>query len=424
MGGFNTFLDHITGASDRRRARSETQKGIDDISGVALPSLQKLIAARDYRPELEKQSGISGYQDDPQTRAAQLQALQSLQQTADAGGLDAQTRADLSREQEQVNAQERGNREAILANQRARGLGGSGVELAAQLANQQGSAQRLNQQGLDTASLGEQRKSQALRDLASIGGNVRGQDFNQASSIAQANDRINQFNTQNKNAAQQANLANAQRISDYNRTALPQQIYQNAMGKAGSLASARNQQAANYNAQGQATAGITGGIIQGGITAAAAAMGGPAAGAAASNISKSYTPSANQQSVNNLVNQDSLGVNNYKSTNPGTNIMADNNDQYYSDARVKKDVEPFDSNEFLDELTGVKFRYTQPEKYGHGEKSGVMAQALQKNSPHAVSEDGEGVKRIDYSKITPEILASMADMNKRLNEIEEKHGKI
>lgn len=377
MGGFNTFLKNITGQTDRARGRSETQKGIDAINNVKLPELQDLVQTGQYTPEELAQSSLSQYQDDPAVRQAQLQALQSLQGQVDAGGLDAQTKARLSQTMNDTASQERGSREAILANERARGLGGSGAELAAQLSNQQGSAQRLNQQGLDIASIGEQNKAQALRDLASVGGNIRSQDFGQAESKARAQDSINQFNAQNTNQSRLYNQQEAQIISDYNRTQLPQQQYNNQLQKASGVQQGYNQQANNYNAQGQATAGITSGVIQGGATIAAPWLA-PA---------KAATPTPTP-----------------------------------SDERVKKDVEPFDSSSFLDDLTGVKFRYTHPEKYGEGQKAGVFAQDVEKNNPDAVSEDGEGIKKVDYSKLSGPMLASLADINKRLKKIEDSNG--
>lgn len=326
------------------------------FDSIRIPDWQSLLQVSEYNPTALQQSGINNYQEDPALKAAQMQALQGLRETVDANGLDAQTKARLSQAQNASSEQERGNREAILANQRARGLGGSGAELAAQLANQQGSAQRLNQQGLDTAAIGEQRKSDALRDLANLGGNIRNQNFGQAESVARANDTVNQFNANNLNQAKQFNIGT--------RLQLPQQSLNNQIqlqqAKANELTGQAQMSQAQSNADRQFWAGLGGTAITAGAIA--------------------------------------------------------------SDKRVKEDVKPFDSNEFLDDLTGVKFRYTNPDKYGHGEKNGIMAQDLEKNNPEAVSPDEEGVKRIDYSKITPDMLAAMADMNRRLNEVEDKNG--
>jgi hypothetical protein len=148
--------------------------------------------------------------------------------------------------------EERGRRDAILQNMRQRGIGGSGLELGAQMIAQQGSAQRRSMQGLELEALAERRALEALKNAGSLAGQMRGQESNEQLSKARGLDAMATFNAQSAqslegrnvdraNTAQAANLGEAQRIADsnvglqnyqqeYNKK-LRQQLYQNEMNK-------------------------------------------------------------------------------------------------------------------------------------------------------------------------------------------------
>jgi hypothetical protein len=164
---------------------------------------------------------------DPRLKEAQLRALGSFEDIAESGGMNLTDKANLSKIQADNAAAERGSREAIMQNMRSRGVSGSGLELAAALDNQQASAQRNSQQGLDVAAAAERRALEAIMNAGTLGGQMQNQEFNQKAQIAQANDAINRFNTSNsqdvlqrntalKNHANQYNLTNDQRIADTN----------------------------------------------------------------------------------------------------------------------------------------------------------------------------------------------------------------
>lgn len=195
-------------------------------------SFEELISAGILSPEAEEivrqqDSEMKGISLDPELRKAQLGALRDFQGIADAGGMDARSVANLAQAQSTIGQQERGSREAILQNAAQRGIGGSGLELAAQLQNQQSAADRMSLQGTQSAADANDRRLAALSQVAGLGGQIRGQDFGEQEKIASAQDAINRFNAANtqdvqmrnvagRNNAQAQNLAERQRIMDQN----------------------------------------------------------------------------------------------------------------------------------------------------------------------------------------------------------------
>jgi len=384
-------MDTISGGKDSASTRA-SQAAVDAMRNVQLPDiaamqvqLEQLVQSGQMSPEeaqavLVERSSMQDISTDPRLKTAQMDALNSLQDIG-ANGMTAMDRAKLEQIKGDLGAQERGQRDAILQQAQQRGIGGSGIELMAQLQNQQASAGRASQMGFDVQAAAQERALQALQQSGALAGNMQNQDFNQQSQIAQAQDAIAKFNAQNqqqvgmtntaaRNTAQQQNLAEKQRIADANvgmrneqqqyNKGLAQTQFQNQIAKAGGQASALQNQAQALGQQGAARQQFLGGLVSAGATAAA------------------------------------------------------------SDERVKKDIEPFDTASFLDSITGYKYNYKSPEKHGQGPQVGVMAQDVEKMAPQAVQEDQEGTKVINYDKLGGPILASLADMNDRLKKMEGK----
>ena len=233
------------------------------VNSVPLPVLQK------YYPELYKEvvalvpeaeqavtlgpSAMEGVKTDPALRQAQMNALSRIQQIADEGGMTATDKARLAQIQGEQNAALKGQTGAIMQNLATRGMSGGMSELVArQLAAQEG-ANRAAQQGLDVKAQAEQRALQALMQSGQLGGQMESQQFNQASQVAQARDLINKFNAQNlqnvqstnvqaRNQAQATNAQNRQNIANQNtglqnqaqmyNLSIPQQNFQNQLGRA------------------------------------------------------------------------------------------------------------------------------------------------------------------------------------------------
>ena len=152
-------------------------------------------------------SAMEGIALDPSTRAAQEAALLKLQGLSETG-MDDVDMARLVEIQNRVGMQERGSREAIMQNMAERGIRGSGLELAAQLSNNQAAAQQAQSEALNVNAQAQQRALEALMNSGQMAGQMRSQDFAQEAQIAQASDAIKKFNAQQSTAMQNQNLAN------------------------------------------------------------------------------------------------------------------------------------------------------------------------------------------------------------------------
>jgi len=217
-------------------------------------------------------------------RDAELAALNKLQDIGLSGGRDAQSELATARAMEAANTNLRGQNESILQNAQARGTSNSNLVAAQQLAEAQNNARNLNQQTMQAAADADSRALQALMSSASIGSNMRGQDYQQASDRARAMDEISKYNAMNRqsvgnqnvqqrNLAQASNLDQANRIAQYNNqnqnqkaqydAGLAQQMYQNSMAKQ-QAAAGQSQQLANLaQQQGQMNQQIAGQAIGG-----------------------------------------------------------------------------------------------------------------------------------------------------------------
>lgn len=190
---------------------------------------------------------------DPTARNAQLAALQQMQGIATQGGMTAIDKARLQQIQEQTATQARGAREAIMQNAQARGMGGSGAELANLMQGQQSASDQAGRQAVDVNSAAQQRALQAMAQTGQLGGQISQQDLQRA----QAQDEIRKFNsgirqTQFENDLQRLNgmsgvygdLANAE-----------QQRQQRKLGVFGSLLNLGGQAMNAFGPKGGAKSG-------------------------------------------------------------------------------------------------------------------------------------------------------------------------
>jgi|WetSurMetagenome_2_1015567.scaffolds.fasta_scaffold30283_3 hypothetical protein len=198
--------------------------------------------------ELQR-TGLSDINLDPTGRNAEMEALSQLQGIAQAGGNDAQYRADMQNAQNAVNTNLRGQREAIMQDAAQRGTANAGTTLAAKLAGVTGETAGANQAGMTAAANADQRALQALTQSANLGSNITAQDYAQKSDAAKAQDAINAYNNQNVNEQ-----------SKYNAN-LGQQTFQNEMQKAQGKAGIANAQSQNMMQQGQGQTGLIGSVV-------------------------------------------------------------------------------------------------------------------------------------------------------------------
>jgi hypothetical protein len=363
-----------------------------EFKNIALPDLEQMklqlqeyvsqgiLTPEEAEAELLNSNAYDSMDLDSQGKEAQLAALRSLEEIGNEGGLTASDKAKLQAIKNEEQTAARGSREAILQNAAARGVGGSGLELMAQLQNDQDSATRASSRDLNVAAQAQERALQALQSAGQLGGNINQQQFGQQSQIADSKNEIAKFNAANKqnvnmtnvaanNQAQATNLQNRQNISNANVDQQnKQQQYNKELGQQG------------FQNQMQKAAG------QAGIA----------------------------QSQANQAAQDEQGNKNLIGTGIGAVATL------FSDERVKEDVAPFDASKFLDDLTGYTYNY-KDKSMGKGKQVGVMAQSIEKEVPQMVEDTPRG-KKVDYSpeKIGGPILASLAHINDRLKKIEGK----
>jgi len=148
-------------------------------------------------------SALEGVQADPRAIAAQHEALNQLSQWGQGEVTDAdRAMYDFSNLQnrQQADQMARGQREALMQNMAARGLGGSNAELAAALGSDQAQTQRYaTQDAQNRANMLGQVQNRALNSISqmgSLGNQVRGQSFGEGARRAEGADAFNKNNTQ------------------------------------------------------------------------------------------------------------------------------------------------------------------------------------------------------------------------------------
>lgn len=236
-------------------------------AGNLTPSQEQTINAA---PSIAGQTtGNAGLQ------SAQMQALNALKGISQTG-MSSTDRARLNQIQQQAATQAEGQKQAVMQNFAQRGEGGSGNELLAQLQAGQNASNQANQSGLGVAANAQQNALSALGQYGQQAGQMEGQQFGQQFQAGSAADQLNRFNTQNQlaqqarnvagqNAAQQYNLQNQQNLMNANTgqtnqemlrdVNAQQQLFGDAMQKAGGQSAADFAGAKGYGNLGQQQAG-------------------------------------------------------------------------------------------------------------------------------------------------------------------------
>lgn len=185
-------------AADARTDREKAATLWKDLQG---PAIGKYIA-----PNLSG-TALDNVSEDPRLKDYQMTALQRLQEMG-GGGETPEDRAAALRARNQAAQYEKSQRDALMQNFAQRGAGGSGMELAQQLAAQQGGANRLNEASVNQAATAQQRALQAIQQSGQLASNVRGQEYGQQADRARAHDAIDQLNAGYNMWAQQGTNAN------------------------------------------------------------------------------------------------------------------------------------------------------------------------------------------------------------------------
>ncbi len=193
-------------------ARNERHAAVDTIAGVPELELnndryQTPGYAGDFDPTQYKSPEAASYQtvnEDPRTRAMQMQALGRMQQFGDQA---ANSQESLGRQQALQDANAvAAQREAGVRNQmQMRGQGGSATEFAMA---QQGGQEAANRAQMGTMNAAAQAALQRLQGTQAAYGaasGIRGQDYNTAAGNADIINRFNMHNTDARNATNNAN---------------------------------------------------------------------------------------------------------------------------------------------------------------------------------------------------------------------------
>lgn len=307
MGMFSSLF----GSAGSDKADKARQAALDAFNAVKTPDLSALqvqlqnsVLAGKITPEqaettLLNSNAFNQIKEDPNLVGAQKQALQSLQDTASAGGLTAVDKAQLQDITDNQNQENKSSSDAVMADARARGTGNANLTAVSKLINQQGSADRAANSGLGVAAQAQARALQAMQAAGTAATTDQAQQDQEKQATATAQNAIDQFNANNSNStnkfnvsnnlsAQDANVNNAQHVNDENtatqneatksNAAANQTVFNDNLAKASGIANV-DQNTANSAQQTQdketgADLGLTSGLISAGAGAA-----GPLAGA-------------------------------------------------------------------------------------------------------------------------------------------------
>lgn len=191
-------------SAEREQQEKWLQEATDAYGNIDIPKFHELIV-RDVPP-----TELARIQTDPKFKEATFAADDALRIMAEKGGLTLGDKAALTSIRNKIAQSESAGRLAIEDQMAARGQLGSGAQLAMQLQNQQGAAQRASDEGAQMAGAAEARAYQAVLDRARNAQTGQAQEWNQAAQVASAQDAINKQNQQMSYNTQFANNAQAQ----------------------------------------------------------------------------------------------------------------------------------------------------------------------------------------------------------------------
>lgn len=326
-----SLLDLVTGgksgeASDAQKAALAQLMAVQAPTAqqLTLPELQQYAVAMNMTPAqmqafLQQNNALANENVDQTGTSAQKAALSQLADVANQGATgNATERAQQAQIQQDMGRTLAGQRGAIDQQAQARGVPPGLLQAALAQQNAGQDAQQANMAALQAQSGNYQTALNALAQQGGLGGALQGQQNQQANTIAQAQNAMQQFNAANQQAAsgtnaqlqQQANATNtgnANQVGQANtglsnqrtqyNAQVPQTVFQNALNKANAVAGQYGQIANTATGQGQQNAGIFSGLLGAGATLAGGAMGGPGGAMMGSQMGKSFAPppSANTQ---------------------------------------------------------------------------------------------------------------------------------
>ena len=351
----------------------------------------------EYMTEDLGPSEMQGITSDPRYREMELSALRDLEnQSRD--GFSATDRAAMARTEMEANRANRGRQGAIMQNMQARGMGGSGMDLVAQMSSAQDANDMEALRSLEREGQAQELRQGATARMGSMATGLQGRDFSQAAQKAQAADRVAAFNNQLANSANQTNWNRGNSVADQNvgaRANFSKDIYNARQGQGKldydySVEGQNRKMLANAEAErkaaggGQLAGSLVGGVVGGyfGKSPQAVQAGAQVGGEAGS----------------------AGGASSYR------------NQKYASDEACKENIRsehPLEIEAFLDSLSPKSFDY----KDGEGKKNahGVIAQDLEKSNigRGIVVEDERGVKNISMPDAISALFEAVSLLNRK-----------
>lgn len=180
---------------DHEEAMRLRNEAASKYNAVDLAHIDRLVAEQLGETEL------SSIKNDPSIREAQMSALEKFKTLMNNNGEDAQSRMAFMKAQSEAGRVQSGMEGRLQQQMAQRGLAGSGMEYAGQLQTQQAGLQRASEMQTQAAADSANRAFGAAQQAGGLAGSIRGQDYQQASDRAKAQDSINRFNAEARDSA-------------------------------------------------------------------------------------------------------------------------------------------------------------------------------------------------------------------------------
>lgn len=378
---------------DQAKALKEYQDAVD---AYANGGQQQYSNQGDLVSEDLGASQMGDIHTDPAYKEHEMAALKELEDQS-RNGFTASDKAAMAGAESQANRANAGRIGAIKQNMDARGMGGSGMDLVAQMQSSQDANELEAMKELERTGMMADRKTAATQQLGSMSSNLQQRDFGQAAQKAQAADQIARFNNANRMQAQQYNVGNHQNVANQNvagantfshnvmgaKTGAAQVGYDAATEEENRQELLRQQREAKRAAKRRAMGQLAGGVL-GGAAGMYASGGSPQGGAAGAGAG----------------------------SNLGGGVM----DAFGSDPGLKDNLAPeheANMDAFLALLEPKSYTYKGEDKPRHGVSADDLAKSKLGTDMLRVDEDG--MKHVDVKDAVSTLLAAVAHLNKKVS---------
>lgn len=434
---FSSINDWLSGGN-LGDATNALNASANIVGGTQVPDLATLIPQLKLQVEsgkitpaqaqaaIQEASAYSNINVNPQTVEDQQAAINQLKQVATQGGMTAIDKAQLNDIQQQLANQNSAQQQAIQTAAAQQGLGTAGSTLAQKMLASQGNSTAQANAGANIAANAQQRALQAMQNYGSAAGNLNTQQYTQQKNAADATNAINQFNAQNRQAAniqyganqQAANTANVnnQNTINANNTGIAnvqarmpyeaaQSNFTNNLNRNVATSNALNKQGTALLDQGNKNATTNSGLI------------GDAVNFAGSPTGKNLLDTAG-----NIISTVGSGVGDALSGigHAASDLWSGVTD-WLSDENVKENIQPGDDDveAMMEKLTGKKFKYKADSAGADGGKEhiGVMAQDAER-AGLTTHDTPQGKKIVDDAELKGATLAALGNLHQRISKLE------